>query len=127
MMNFYNSKNILICVLVLILISSIGQTFNIFGIINNLNLIIVSYTLTIVAIVLLFFSIKLSDRPKINLSDSETLKKEIYIILNGYLKKGLTSIQNRLDETTIKEKKIKSSIKIIEDGINKIDEINSNL
>lgn len=126
-MNFYNSKNILICVLVLILISSIGQTFNIFGIINNLNLIIVSYTLTIVAIVLLFFSIKLSDRPKINLSDSETLKKEIYIILNGYLKKGLTSIQNRLDETTIKEKKIKSSIKIIEDGINKIDEINSNL
>lgn len=126
-MNFYNSKNILICVLVLILISVIGQTFNIFGIINNLILIIVSYTLTIVAIVLLFFSIKLSDRPKINLSDSETLKKEIYIILNGYLKKGLTSIQTRLDETTIKEKKIKSSIKIIEDGINKIDEINSNL
>ena len=81
MMNFYNSKNILICVLVLILISSIGQTFNIFGIINNLNLIIVSYTLTIVAIVLLFFSIKLSDRPKINLSDSETLKKKYTLYL----------------------------------------------
>jgi len=126
-MNFYNSKNILICVLVLILISVIGQTFNIFGIINNLILIIVSYTLTIASLILLFFSIKLSDRPKINVSDSETLKKEIYIILNGYLKKGLTSIQNRLDTTTIKEKKIKSSIKIIEDGINKIDEINSNL
>jgi len=126
-MNFYNSKNILICVLVLILISVIGQTFNIFGIINNLILIIVSYTLTIASLILLFFSIKLSDRPKINVSDPETLKKEIYIILNGYLKKGLTSIQNRLDTTTIKEKKIKSSIKIIEDGINKIDEINSNL
>ena len=126
-MNFYNNKNILICVLVLILISVIGQTFNIFGIINNLILIIVSYTLTIASLILLFFSIKLSDRPKINVSDSETLKKEIYIILNGYLKKGLTSIQNRLDTTTIKEKKIKSSIKIIEDGINKIDEINSNL
>lgn len=126
-MNFYNNKNILICVLVLILISVIGQTFNIFGIINNLILIIVNYTLTIASLILLLFSIKLSDRPKINVSDSETLKKEIYIILNGYLKKGLTSIQNRLDTTTIKEKKIKSSIKIIEDGINKIDEINSNL
>lgn len=88
---------------------------------NEIFLNIIYYISSLSSIVILLGLIIKQKGSKIVSDDS--LKKEIIKITNGHLNKGLNTIKNRLGEDIIKQKKVKSSIKVIEEAVSKLTDL----
>ena len=88
---------------------------------NETFLNIIYYISSLSSIVILLRLIIKQKGSKIVSDDS--LKKEIIKITNGHLNKGLNTIKNRLGEDIIKQKKVKSSIKVIEEAVSKLTDL----
>lgn len=122
-MNVYDNKNILIPLFLILLISVILDTIVVFDLYNINLFTIISYITSLISLIFLIIIFKFSKKKVIKFTSSELVKNELFLVINGHLKKGLNSIKNKLGEDIIKQKKIKSSIKNVEDGVHKLDEL----
>jgi len=118
-MNIYQNKNLLLILFLLVFINLLCGEMYIIGIYSNtlMNLI---YQISTVSLICFLFTLILKLKKP---NSDDTLKKEIFKITNGYLNKGLTTIKNRLGDDLIRQKKVKSSIKIIEDAVSKLSDL----
>jgi len=118
-MNIYQNNNLLPILFLLVFINILCGEIHITGLYSNtfMNLV---YQISAVSLVCFLFTLILKSKKP---NSDDTLKKEIFKISNGHLNKGLTTIKNRLGDDLIRQKKVKSSIKIIEEAISKLSDL----
>tara|TARA_Y100000389_G_C17196052_1_gene381251 strand:- start:245 stop:613 length:369 start_codon:yes stop_codon:yes gene_type:complete len=118
-MNIYQNKNLLLILFLLVFINVLCGEMYIIGIYTNTLMNLVYQISTVSLVCFLLVLILKSKTP----NSDDTLKKEIFKITNGLLNKGLSTMKNRLGDDTIRQKKVKSSIKIIEDAVSKLTDL----
>lgn len=118
-MNIYQNKPLLLVLLLLVFTNIICGEVTILNLSPNILTSLFYQISSLSLIIFLLVLVLKSNKP---LSD-DTLKKEIFKITNGHINKGISTIKNRLGDDIIKQKKIKSSIKIIEEAISKLTDL----
>jgi len=123
-MNLQNYKKYLLLLSLIAILNTTLKVIDFFNVYDfNLLGLYSSILLSIIILVIYFKSRK----GILKFNSSDYVKKEISIIVNGHINKGLNSVKNKLGPELIRQKKIKSSIKNIEEGIQKLRSIHKNL